>query len=135
MKKLRCNDSSSRKCEKKRSEKLPKERREVLRSNPPSPSRVSVADLQKQLAKLQRAHDTNAGIFRDTLTALDSAIQAMSMALDAHISGDTVAKVDGRVDYNYYLAKFQKVLEEKPAVEESSIVSPAEDEVRIFGGV
>lgn len=98
-------------------------------------------DLQSQVEELRRAHDTNAAIFRDTLTALDSAVQAMSLVMDDYISGvaPRTVEVEGarHIDYNHYLSLYTKLLEEKlyePVAPESPIALPAEDEVRIFGG-
>ena len=109
--------------------------RGVFRNNPPLP-RASEEDLQKLVGKLKEAHDVNASVFRDTLMALDAAVQAMAAVLDAHVSGSNVRLVDiegtKRVDYNYYIQQFtQSLTGDKP---ESVIVSPEEDEFHIFGG-
>jgi hypothetical protein len=91
--------------------------------------------------KLLKAHDTNSAIFRDSLIALDVAVQSIASAVDDFCCGRPIHKnvVDGveHVDYNAYISEFRKKLaamDQMEHVTASPIVTPDEEEVHVFGG-
>lgn len=88
------------------------------------------------LEKLVKAHDINSSVFRDTITALDAGVSAMSRVLDDFVCGREVKTIEfegaRHVDYNAYLQSAPQG--QDGPVKESSLVAVGDDEVRVFGG-
>ncbi len=89
------------------------------------------------------AADHNTALFRETLIVLDMSVQAIAACVDDLSCGRPVHKttVEGveHVDYNQYLKEFKEKLDRMkavaaPAVLESPLVTPQEEEVHVFGG-
>jgi hypothetical protein len=93
------------------------------------PPNLSVNE-QEELLKLV---DHNNNLFRSAIGALDAAVQAMSLVINAIVAGESVQKTPaGAVDYNYYIARHEAAL--KADAVPSPILAATDEDVIIFGG-
>jgi hypothetical protein len=114
------------------------------RNQPVANGTVTKLPVSPSVLKMIQAADKNTALFRDSLIVLDMSLQAVAACVDDFVCGRSVYKttVEGKehIDFQKYLVEFKEKLDkikavaETPAVLESPLVSPQDEEVHIFGG-